>query len=270
MSFQLCGPSPPLSHYVKHYWEIENHLPVGRTHSQRIVPTGLMELSFYLGDRPKMISNRSDLTHKVLISGQQKAPFDIVVGGHLCLFSVAFRPLGAMMLLNLPLGELRGMTIPLNLITNNATEQIETALLLSESFEQKVAAVEKFLARTFLQNQDVRENAAISDSIGTINRSRGSVPISMLASRACLGRKQYERVFTDKIGVTPKNFLRIVRFQNAIHSAQVSPAKLHLTGLAYDCGYYDQSHMINDFKSLSGMTPKQYFTQCSPFSDYFS
>ena len=43
-----------------------------------------------------------------------------------------------------------------------------------------------------------------------------------------------------------------------------------LTTLAYDCGYYDQSHMINEFKMMSGMTPKQYFAMCEPTSDYFT
>jgi AraC-like DNA-binding protein len=44
---------------------------------------------------------------------------------------------------------------------------------------------------------------------------------------------------------------------------------INLTELAYTCGYYDQSHMINDYKLLSGKTPAQYFSECEPYSDYF-
>jgi AraC-like DNA-binding protein len=63
--------------------------------------------------------------------------------------------------------------------------------------------------------------------------------------------------------------MRIVRFQYALHYKWQYP-QTKLTGLAYDCGFYDQSHMINEFRDLSGKTPKQYFAECEPYSDYFS
>ncbi|MDO9613576.1 MAG: helix-turn-helix domain-containing protein [Bacteroidota bacterium] len=67
----------------------------------------------------------------------------------------------------------------------------------------------------------------------------------------------------------PSSFCGLSDFQHAIHYKGLDPQS-KLTGLAYDCGFSDQSHMINEFRELSGVTPKQYFAECDPFSDYFS
>jgi AraC-like DNA-binding protein len=60
-----------------------------------------------------------------------------------------------------------------------------------------------------------------------------------------------------------------VRFQNALFERSQN-ARMSLTSLAYACGYYDQSHMVHDFKVLTGMTPKHFFEDCPPYSDYFA
>ena len=95
------------------------------------------------------------------------------------------------------------------------------------------------------------------------------ININLLASESCLSRKQFERSFSDIIGSSPKQFLKIIRFQNAIFQKSKHP-ELNLTELAHKCGYYDQAHMINDFKTLSGFTPRYFFSDCDPFSDYFN
>lgn len=109
----------------------------------------------------------------------------------------------------------------------------------------------------------------IERCIDIINQTRGVVDISFLASKACYSRKQFERVFSQYVGTSPKQFLKTIRFQNAIDE-KARNSSLSLTELTYRCGYFDQSHMISEFKGLSGFTPKQYFEYGLPFSDYFT
>jgi AraC-like DNA-binding protein len=71
------------------------------------------------------------------------------------------------------------------------------------------------------------------------------------------------------VGSSPKQFLRTVRFQHSLYQKQ-QQQDIPLTELAYRCGYFDQSHMIADYKTFSGKTPTQYFAECEPYSDYFS
>lgn len=136
-------------------------------------------------------------------------------------------------------------------------------------FMSKVRLIEEFLMNQLAQKENAFGQKRLKDSLDLINRSKGIVDVKALASCACWSRKQYERNFQEVVGTSPKQFMRIVRFQHAIHYKGQHP-QTKLTGLAYDCGFYDQSHMINEFRDLSGRTPKQYFAECEPFSDYFS
>lgn len=78
-----------------------------------------------------------------------------------------------------------------------------------------------------------------------------------MAHEVCLGIKQFERTFSKYVGVNPKKFASIIRFQNVLQIK--SKNNKSMTQLAYNNGYYDQSHFIHDFKSLTGLTPKAFF-----------
>ncbi|MDR0207510.1 MAG: helix-turn-helix domain-containing protein [Bacteroidales bacterium] len=101
-----------------------------------------------------------------------------------------------------------------------------------------------------------------------IKRTYGNINVNQMASEACLSRKQFERIFAEHIGISPKKYLKIIRFQSAIFQKQQNN-NLNMTELSYESGYFDQSHFINDFKSLSGLTPKQYFAENEICSDFF-
>ena len=106
-------------------------------------------------------------------------------------------------------------------------------------------------------------------AISTIDREKGEIRVSDLASSVFLSTKQFLRVFTGHIGISPKDFLRIVRFQHALYMLQSTPA-MTFSRLACECGFYDQPHLINEFKIFSGYTPGEYLSLCAPYSDYFS
>lgn len=108
----------------------------------------------------------------------------------------------------------------------------------------------------------------MQQAIKLINTSKGNITIDFLASNTCLSRKQFERIFQAHIGISPKQYLKIVRFQNAIFIKQNSKA-ITLTDLAYESGYYDQSHFIKEIKDLAGKTPKNYLKVKKLYQTYF-
>lgn len=268
MPFNFAQPDQALSPFVKQYWALDNVMPHGLSHSQRIIPTGLMELTIYLGDKP-ISSDRGSVTSETsLLSGQQKTPYDLVVAGTVSVFSITFHPQGAQVFFNIPMEELYDQSVSLRSIQKDFVDQVEAELFEAPSFSDCVKIMNRFLWRLLTKNGAPEEQQRLKDSLTLIDRSLGIVDISTLAQKACLSRKQYERIFKSNVGVSPKRFLRIIRLQHALFKKQVNP-KMSLTELAYDCGYYDQSHMINDFKLLTGMSPRQYFSACDAYSDYF-
>jgi AraC-like DNA-binding protein len=268
VSYYIAKPSQILSQYVKQYWAIEDCLPCGTEHIQRIVPNGLMELMFYIGDKPKSLSDSKQISENTILSGQQRSYYDIVVTGRLSLFSISLQPYAARLIFDMPSCEFFDQNVPVKYFLKNKIVELESEIYESSSFEEKVCIVEKFLLDQIRNGKQEYEINRIKNSISLINQSKGLVSIDVLSNTACLSRRQYERVFAEYIGSSPKQFLRTLRFQNTLFEKQLNQ-KINLTELAFTCGYYDQAHMINDYKLLSGKTPSQYFIECEPYSDYF-
>ena len=82
----------------------------------------------------------------------------------------------------------------------------------------------------------------------------GNVPIEKIASLACLSLRQFERVCKERVGFSPKLFSRLIRFSSAYRMRENFPL-LSWTSIAYDCGYFDQMHLIRDFKEFTGVAP---------------
>ena len=266
---QIETPFEILAPYVKSFWGVEHQVPPGGDYLYRVVPSGLAELMFYLGDLPGSLDPGKIITEKLLLSGQQKEYYDLRISGSLNLFSVVFQPHGLMVFFDLPLQELFNQNVPLRYILRDAVNELETKLYEAGSFQERKTIAETFLNRRLADSEKKYEFDRIRCCMEIIHRSGGAVGIDTLASHACLSRKQFERVFRSHVGSSPGLFLRTVRFQSAINEKARKPG-LSLTELSYQAGYYDQSHMNADFQKLAGMTPGQYFASCDPYSDYFN
>ncbi len=268
MDSLFARPTKPLSNFVKQYWGIENCVSTGKSYLHRIVPCGMMELMFFLNKKPQVQDAKKEFTENAILSGHHASYYDMNIRGNLSMFSVSFYPHGAMMFFDIPLEEFYNKNVPLRYFLKNSAH-IEEQLSNANTFDARVKIIEKQLLNLLIKNQKQYELKRISANIEAISRYGGAISTVKLAEMACLSRRQYERAFREHIGASPKQFNKVVRFQKALHIKQKDPG-ISLTSLAYDCGYYDQSHMINDFKSISGFSPKLYFKDCKPYSDYFS
>ena len=269
MGFQTAKPSPLLAPFVHQYWEIGSVIPSGQTHIQRIIPSGLMELMHYQYDLPTVIQETYEIPGSSFLSGQQKGYYDLSVKGKLSLFSVQFKAFGAYAIFDIPMHEFVERNIPLELFVTNQIQDIEDKLCGAGSFSEKCIIIEHFLTKLLTRRQKIYTLKRIMHCISVVNKQKGIVSIDHLADTACLGRKQLERNFKDFIGISPRQFLKVIRFQNSLHQKSIDKEQ-SLTVLAHECGYFDQSHMINDYRELSGMTPGEYFDVCEPVSDYFT
>lgn len=268
MSYQVVKPAGVFASFVKQYWAVENCMDTGRKSTIRIVPSGLPELTFYFSKKPRVVEPNSNYPDNSFFSGQQKSFSDIELDGNLHLFSVAFQPHAPWFLFKIPAHEFHNRNVSFKDILKDEGHEVEQRLALAGGLDHRVRIINDFLLQKLKKNYFDYQYKRIDNSLLHINSMGGMVEIDFLASSACLGRKQFERTFLDFIGTTPGQFLKIVRFQQAIYKKQKGEFK-NFTSLAHECGFFDQAHMTNDFKQLSGMTPKQYFADCEAHSDYF-
>lgn len=268
MTCLIAKPSTFLNQFIQHYWTIENCMSGQTEHIQRIVPSGLSEIIFYFGNKPESINHQKQINENAILSGQLKDYYDIQITGSFSLFSIVFKPQGLSLFTNIPVNEFYNQNIPLKFVFPGEFNRLEDSLSNENSFSGRTLIVEDFLFQQLQKNRNITHFNRIENCVGIINHSKGIVDINYLASKACFSRKQFERTFSHYVGASPKQFLKTIRFQNALNEKSKNK-DISLTELAYKCGYYDQSHMINDFQKLSGLSPKAYFSVCEPNSDYF-
>ena len=269
MPVYFATPSNALAPYIKRYWAIENSLDMNETCIQRMIPTGLPELLLYFTPRPKTLTGNKYLSDNVALYGQQNDFYDIELTGNLSVFSIVFQPQGLMQFFRFPLHEICNQNVPLKHLSGQAGRDMEEKMGEAATFHQRVSIVENFLWTLLQKNDADFEFRRISRIVELIKGARGNINIRQMISEACLSRKQFERIFAERVGISPKQYLKIIRFQFAIFQRQQN-ANLNMTELSYESGYFDQSHFIRDFKSMCGMTPKQYFMESNACSDFFS
>ena len=99
---------------------------------------------------------------------------------------------------------------------------------------------------------------------------RSSYSCNRIVFELLFGKKQFEREFYSYIGMNPKEYSRIVRFQKTLRQMQNQQGKINQVDLVYSNGYSDQSHLIREFKKLCGYTPLTLFEVSTPYSDLFT
>ncbi len=268
MPVHFATPSKTLAPFIKRYWAIENVLDEGEVCVQRITPTGLTELMLYFTPRPKILTDNKELSDNVALYGHQNGFYDMELTGNLSVFSIMFQPQGLMQFFKFPLNEIFNQNISLKDINGQVARDLEEKMNETNSFQQRVNIVETYLSYLLKNNFDDFKFRRINHIVELIKQTHGNINVNQMASEACLSRKQFERIFAEHIGTSPKQYLKIIRFQSAIFLKQQNN-NLNMTELSYQSGYFDQSHFINDFKSLSGLTPKQYFIENDICSDFF-
>lgn len=261
--FKIIQPSALLTPYVKNYWLLKTACDSPAL--ARTVPTGMMNLIFHRGNRLLSVHD-NDLHPRVFLNGQEKTFADLEYTGQINMISVVFKSVGVRAFFNLPINKLNNLRVTAGDLRDKELAELEQSLTSTEDDQICILLIEQFLLKR-LSRLAEHNLKRIETTIRLINS--GQTDIMKLADTACLSTKQFQRVFSEYVGSNPKEFSRTIRFQKALHILETTP-QISLTTLAYECGYFDQSHMIKEFKSLSGYTPSEYLDACPPHSDYFN
>ncbi|MDR1725097.1 MAG: helix-turn-helix domain-containing protein [Bacteroidales bacterium] len=268
MAVHFANPSPLLLPFIKRYWAIENTLECGQTCVQRILPTGFCELMLYFSPRPQTVGCNRTLTDNVALYGHLGEYYDIEYQGDLEVFSIVFQPQGLMQFFRFPLNEIFNINVPLQHLIGQVGRELEEQMGSVTNFEARVGIAENYFIASLQRQYEEYEFRRLHHVIETLVQRRGEVSVDEMASAACLSRRQFERVFAERIGASPKQYLKTVRFQRTLYEKQRNNS-LSMTELAIDCGYYDQAHFIADFKSICGQTPLKFFQENEACSDFF-
>jgi AraC-like DNA-binding protein len=269
MRFQIIKPTGILAQFIKYYWVMEKGFLEDDV-CERVIPTGNIDLMFHYKNSFKVKCSYNNTYNQAytFISGISNSYADVITNGETGLICVTFHPFGACNFLNFPLLEIENQNISLDCIFGNESKEIYEQLCVAQFLQERIAIIEKFLLSK-LSVPVQRDSLFLKSGIEFINQSKGQISAVELSEKLCITPKTLERKFSAMVGKTPKQFIKIVRFQNILNTFSIVNS-MNLTEIAYVNGYFDQSHFIKDFKSFSGYTPKDFYENHQCQSDYFS
>ncbi|HEX6088391.1 MAG TPA: helix-turn-helix domain-containing protein [Thermoanaerobaculia bacterium] len=230
-------PGPPLGAFVELLWLYDTRVPHA---AERLLPTGSMELVVTLTGRPEALVAGAYSRFAILDTSQPA----LVLGAH-------FRPGGAYPFLRMPAGELHNLDVSLEDLWGAAAARV-----LHERLSAAPAPQQKFdlLERALIAHATTLERkGAVPWAVGELRRAR----VTDVTNAIGMSGRGFIEAFRRETGYTPKVYARVQRFQRLlrrVHRASV----VDWADVALACGYYDQSHLIRDFRAFSGLTPAEY------------
>jgi AraC-like DNA-binding protein len=236
---------PPLSHFVELLWLFE----AAPSHSrERVLPTGTVELVINLGD--------SSDGFDAVVAGPHSRFFVLDTSRPVSVIGAHFRPGGAFPFLKLPLDELRNQHVALDALWGARATELRERLLAAQGPEARLLLLERLLG-SWLHGARAG-HSVVGHALAAFER--GPRRIGGVVEGTGLSSRRFIRLFSDEVGLTPKSFCRVRRFQRTVTRLHGLRA-VDWAETALACGYYDQAHMIHDFRDFSGLSPASYLSR---------
>jgi AraC-like DNA-binding protein len=258
MIYQTLIPSPPLSLAAESIWIYSGYRPPHIL--ERVLPSGTAEMIVQLRDEsfrcydPKTFALSQTLQGPLIVGPRTDAQV-IDTMQQLDVMGVHFRPGGTGMLFPMPADELSGLDLPVDSIWDGFGSKLRESLDRATTAQGKLKVMECLLRERWRDGS--RLHRAIPVALEQIEEANEGFKIGDLADELGLSFRRFIEVFTSHIGLSPKAYFRVRRFQKALRAIHRGMSS-SWADLASQCGWYDQAHMIRDFRALAGLTPGEY------------
>jgi AraC-like DNA-binding protein len=268
MIYETYIPDYPLSQFIDWFWFYEGLYP---DHSkERILPHGVLELVIDLQSEPKRLFDRDDHSRfqqfrRSWISGAHSQFIVIQATENSSMMGIHFKPGGAYPFFGFPITELKETVVELEAVWGSTSIHLREELLEAPSPSEKFRALEKFLlaqARKPLQHPRAVMFALNQFHLAPELRTIGSV-----AEGVGFSHKHLIAEFSKWVGLTPKLFCRIRRFQQVLRRLEQRRG-IEWADIACACGYYDQAHFIQEFRGFCGLNPSSYLRDRGEYANF--
>ncbi|WP_009962110.1 helix-turn-helix domain-containing protein [Verrucomicrobium spinosum] len=255
-------PRPPLSQWVELIWHHEcAHLPFSL---EKLMPTGRVDLIINLNDEALRIHDPKDVRQiehyrGPLLSGVQGSFSVIDASQQTQIMGVAFKPGGAYVLPGLAVAEISDTHLSAGDVWGHQAQLWGEQLAGLPDAWSRVNALERALIKVIARGRLREMHASVQMALQEIQHRPATASVRQLAEQVRLSQRRFIELFTRQVGITPKLYSRIQRFQRTLKQVHAR-SQVDWCELAFDAGYSDQSHLIRDFQKFSGLSPTQYRT----------
>jgi AraC-like DNA-binding protein len=255
-------PSRPLSDFVERLWLLSD---APADSKERIAASGTIDLGINLHENQLRIYDpakpeRSKRFSGAVVSGTHSRPFVIDPRELISVIGVRFRPGGACPFLGTPASELADTHVDLDALWGPSATELRERLCAGKTPEERFNLLEKTLMAHLFR--PLERHYAVRFALDIFGRADAGLAIRDVARDAGLSQRRFIQLFAREVGMSPKLFCRVRRFRQALETVRQTAAP-DWGRVAVDCGYYDQSHLIHDFRSFSNLSPTEYVRQRS-------
>jgi AraC-like DNA-binding protein len=253
-------PKPPLNEFVELFWLYNGYSP-GDHKRERLMPDGSVELVINLREDESRIYNRRDPANfnrlsGAVVSGPQSNFFVIDTAQQASVIGIHFRPGGAFPFFRLPLHDLHNLHVSLEDLWGREAGVLRERLLQAATPQKQLQVLESCLLAQ--ARKPLQRHRAVDGALALFRHIHLAPPVAEISNEIGISSRRLIQVFSAEVGLTPKLFCRVRRFQQALRLMD-RQIEFDGAGMAADCGYFDQAHFIHDFKAFSGMSPTEYY-----------
>jgi len=250
-------PSPHLGAYVELFWFGQFNLDQTALLAQRVIPNGYIELIIHLTDAHcELLQGRAyEPSPDYTLIGLFTEPYDVHFRETVRVFGIRFKPEGIYQVFGMPASEIHAAFADMESFTGRDFRDYSCSIRDAGPVGEMIRISEKYL-----MGHIHRRKASLyylNRAAEVIRREKGLISMEDLAGKAFISARQLEREFRQKVGISPKNYMRIARL-NQVNRILANGRRLPLTDVSYMCGYSDQAHFIRDFKHFTGQSPKKF------------
>ena len=257
MKLDCASPVAALHDYVRCFQQREAHVAAAAVVYPIAARPGPI-LEFYLQERYLVRdckSGEQDLVPRsVLVGPCSCRRVELVLRGRFDVFTVRFQASGLHRLFRVPMADLADRAYDAQSVIGPSVLEIEHRLADASSFQERVRIATDFLLWHITERVS---HDAVSVIANRFLLERGALRVDEAAAIAGLSIRQFERRFINQVGLSPKRYARIARFDAALEAKVTAPRRLW-TEIAHEFGYYDQMHLVRDFETFAGESPARF------------
>lgn len=256
MSLRIYKPALPLSQYVEFMWRATR---AGMTtpSRERVYPNGGMSLVIYL-DRPTAsfyIDHALLRVQVPLLAGPYSRSFEFDPSQSTSVVGVAFRPGAGRLFFYMAAHELHNTDVALSGVHPGEADCLLNDVCSATNELEQFLTLERYLNRK-LENA-APTHPAVWHALEQLSRQGGVRSVRKIQTDTGLSHTRFIQLFREHVGLTPKLFCRVQRFRTLLDRLDKGML-VNWAELAADCGYFDQAHLIHDFRAFASMTPLEY------------
>lgn len=265
MRYYTIPPPEILKPYVRCFWVFEHDLSAGEpSYIYRSVADGCAEIVFhYKGVFDDITGAINPAIYRSGLHSQTSQYSRFITHEDFGIFGAYLYPYAIPGLFGLPAEETTNTQINLELLLGYEGKLLEEQIMMAADNTQRVNILSMYLEKQLHKSQSLEKSMMQAVRYAIYDRSGSNV--NQLASKFALSTRQFNRKFKIYSGFSPKMYLRLTRLQSALKQYGQNKS---LTQIAYECGYYDQSHFIHDVKAFTGYHPGFYFSGEAEGTDY--